>query len=151
MAPVFLKRQPNDDEMLLFPEAAHLEPVPISGEREEEWLAGPVEGELAVDVYETDDEIIVRSAIAGVRPDDLEVFVHNDMLTIRGHRQAECVEEKRHKMLVTECHWGAFSRSLVLPSETDIEGISASIKNGILTVRLPKTERSKRISVREEE
>jgi len=143
--PLKLKKKP-DDETILFPEtdgqAAAAAPA-----SDDAWLGGG-EGQLAVDVYETDAEIVIRSAIAGVQPEDLEVFVHNDMLTIRGNRRPECSETgSRH--LVRECHWGSFSRSLILPAEIDAENIHAELKNGVLTVRLPKIERSKKIQVRE--
>lgn len=145
--PISLKKKP-DDEMVLFPEAADLPPVRERGASDQTWLASHGEGQLAVDVFETDGEIIIRSAIAGVSPEDLEVSVHNDMLTIRGTRQPECIETgSRH--LVRECHWGSFSRSLILPTEIDADAIRAELKNGVLNVRLPKIERSKKIQVRE--
>lgn len=132
---------------MLFPEAENLAPVkPASGD--ESWLGDHGEGQLAVDVYETDGEIVIKSAIAGVQPENLEVFVHNDMLTIRGNRPSECQESGGMRHLVRECHWGSFSRSLILPSEIDAERIQAELKNGVLTVRLPKVERSKKIQVK---
>lgn len=111
------------------------------------WLQMNEEGWLAVDVIDGEKDITVRSPIAGVNPEDLEVFVHNDMLTIRGSR-AEEKHEARGKFVVKECHWGTFSRSLILPSEVDSDNIDASIKNGVLTITLPKMERSRKISVR---
>lgn len=145
---ISLKKQAgdNDDELTLFPEAGHLKP--LGGESGgADWFSGNEEGQLAVDVYDADGEIVIRSPIAGVRPEDLEVFVHNDMLTVRGQRLTE--EEVRGRRVVHECHWGAFSRSIILPAEIDAERISAELKNGVLTVRLPKVERKKKIDVRE--
>src|SRR5262249_19517904 len=113
------------------------------------WLGAEDEGRLAVDVLETEKEIVIKSAIAGVKPEDLEVFVHDDMLTVRGSRHADVHEEKGARHLVRECHWGSFSRSVILPTEIDVEKISATIRDGVLVVRLPKTHRNKRISVRE--
>ncbi|MBI4457598.1 Hsp20/alpha crystallin family protein [Candidatus Uhrbacteria bacterium] len=104
------------------------------------------EGRLAVDVYETDKDIVAVTTIAGVEPENLEVFVHNDLLTIRGRRQNEC---EAGDYLVRECHWGAFSRSLILPTEVDAEAIAATLKNGVLSVRMPKIHRSKRIAIKE--
>lgn len=145
---ISLKRR-EDDEHVLFPEAAHL-PVVETGPRaasDDGFWAGNEDGQLAVDVYETDTELVLRSAIAGVDLEDLEVFLHNDMLTVRGTRKLECEADAR--ALVSECHWGSFSRSVILPTEIDAERIAATLKDGVLTVRMPKVERSKRIRVRE--
>ncbi len=65
------------------------------------------EGELAVDVYQTDSEIVVQSTIAGVKPDDLDISVENDVLTIRGKRESETKEEGKN-YFYQECYWGAF-------------------------------------------
>ncbi|MEY4744835.1 MAG: hypothetical protein RL272_780 [Candidatus Parcubacteria bacterium] len=147
-----LKREPeeNEDEMLLFPEAAHLATVRTAeSPAEDRWLESQEDGRLAVDVLENDKELVITSAIAGVKPENLEVFVHNDMLTIRGKRHADSETEAGAKYLVRECHWGSFSRSVILPMEIDVDAIAATIKDGVLVVRMPKTHRSKRISVRE--
>lgn len=145
---ISLKRRPDeDDELLLFPEAAGMPTLDQRPAQDESWLRHHEEGQLAVDVYETDKELVLRSAIAGVKPENLEVFVHNDMLTVRGKRSVE--EESGARPLVRECHWGSFSRSVILPTEIDVDGITASLKDGVLIVRLPKVERSKRIKVKE--
>jgi len=131
------KTRQNEEDLELFP-----------GKPPEtaDWTAHD-EGELAVDVYDRPNEIVLRSAIAGVKPEDLDVFVHNDMLTVRGTRSYEH-EEHDGNVLVRECHWGGFSRSIILPSEVDADNIAATLKNGVLTVRMPKVERSRRIAVR---
>lgn len=134
----------HNDDLTLFPEAADLPTA--NHDREEEWVA-TADGQLAVDVIDAERDIIIRSPIAGVSHDDLEVFIHNDTLTIRGHRAPE---EVAGRTLVAECHWGAFSRTLILPSEIDGDRIGASLKNGVLTITLPKIERSHRVEVREE-
>lgn len=145
---ISLRKKPDDEEeLLLFPEAAHLHPVKTGHDAEEPWLGGHEEGRLAVDVFETDKELCIKSAIAGVKPEDLEVFVHNDMLTIRGKRTAD--EESGSRHLVRECHWGSFSRSVILPSEVDVDMIAATLKDGVLIVRMPKKHRSKLVSVKE--
>ena len=100
------------------------------------------EGELAVDVYQTDSDIVVQSTIAGVKPEDLDISVENDMLTIRGKRASETKEEGKN-YFYQECYWGAFSRQIILPEEVDPNRIEASMKNGILTIRLPKINRAK--------
>lgn len=100
------------------------------------------EGQLAVDVYQTEDEIIVKTPIAGVRPGDLDISVTDDVLTIKGERKRdEKIEEADY--LVQECYWGSFSRSYILPVVVDAENASASIKDGVLTVTVPKEAKAK--------
>jgi|SRR3989344_1243893 len=100
------------------------------------------EGQLTIDVYQTPLEIIVESAVAGVNPDDMEINVSNDSVTIRGQRRHES-QVQDEDYLYQECYWGKFSRSIILPQEVDPETAVASFKNGILTVRLPKLSREK--------
>ena len=135
----------EEEEFLLFPEAAQKKGS-ASEPNDAHWLSSSEEGRLAVDVHETDTEIVIKTAIAAVKPENLEVFVHNDMLTIRGIRHDDEVSGGR--TLVRECHWGAFSRSIILPTEVDADRIGATLKDGVLIVRMPKTDRSRRIAVR---
>lgn len=108
------------------------------------------EGELKVDVYQKGGNIIVKSTIAGAKPEDIDVSINNDILTIRGKRHHdEDVEDKEY--LHRECYWGAFSRSIILPSEVQKGRIKAIMRRGILTVVLPKTEKKKEIKVKEME
>lgn len=101
-----------------------------------------LEGQLALDMYQTKDNLVVKSTIAGVRPEDIDVTVNDNVLTISGERrQQDEVREKDYYM--QECYWGEFSRSVELPEEFDAEGISAEIKDGILTVVIPKSEKAK--------
>jgi HSP20 family protein len=95
------------------------------------------EGQLSVDVFEEGDTIIVKSTIAGVEPDDIDIAMHDDMLTIRGERKQEH-KQKGRDYFFQECYWGSFSRSIILPVEVDSKKIDATIKNGILTITLPK-------------
>jgi HSP20 family protein len=141
----------QDDDLLLFPEAEHLAPVRVGGSpAAESWLNNvDEEGRLAIDVIETEKEIVIMSPIAGVKPENLEVFMHNDMLTIRGTRHADAHAVSEGKQIVKECHWGSFSRSIILPIEIDADAIAATIRDGVLTVRMPKIERSKRIAVKQ--
>ncbi len=106
------------------------------------------EGQLSVDVYQDKSSIIIKSTIAGVEPDDIDISFHNDMLTIRGERKHDkTVSEDDY--FYKECYWGSFSRSIILPLEVQVEKIKATIKNGILTIVLPKVHHSdgKKISV----
>lgn len=102
------------------------------------WLADEqLDGQLAVDVYETPKTIVIRSAVAGVSPDDIQITVNREVVTIRGKRQkAELPAD--HVMLFQECYWGGFSRTIFLPVEVDADAVDASMTNGILSVTLPK-------------
>lgn len=110
------------------------------------------EGELAVDVYETDDAVVIQSTIAGVRAEDLDITLSGDMLTIKGERKRDLTVPE-HLALYQECFWGPFSRSIILPVEVKFEKIEAKMKNGVLTLLLPKAhkERAKVIEVKDEE
>jgi HSP20 family protein len=98
------------------------------------------EGQLSVDVYQDEDNVIIKSTIAGVEPEDIDVSVDNDMVTIRG-RRARNREIEEEDYFYQECYWGSFSRSIILPVEIRADQIDATIKNGILTVILPKAKK----------
>jgi HSP20 family protein len=119
-------------------------------EGQKDWLDENYEGQLSVDVFGTQDEIVIKSTIAGVKPEDIDISISNDMLTIRGER-AQQEEVGIDEYYYQECYWGGFSRSIILPVEVEGDKVSASLKNGVLTVRLPKARRSKSISVKVKE
>ncbi len=102
----------------------------------------PEEGELAVDVYQTPDTIMVKAMIAGVKPDDLDVSIARDAVTIRGKRKDE-QEIVGDDYFFRELYWGAFSRTILLPEEVEPEEAEATEKNGLLTIRLPKIDKKK--------
>lgn len=116
----------------------------------EDWLDENYEGQLSVDVYSTNKEVIIKSTIAGVKPEDIDISVNNDMLTIRGERHAE-KDEKIEEYFYQECYWGSFSRSIILPTEVDADKVSASFKNGILTIKLIKINKTKSVSIKVKE
>ncbi|MDZ4341432.1 MAG: Hsp20/alpha crystallin family protein, partial [Candidatus Binatia bacterium] len=95
------------------------------------------EGQLTVDVFQDDQNIVVQSTIAGVSPDDLDVSITNDMVTIRGERRQQ-YDIDPEDYFYQECYWGTFSRSIILPVEIDADRAEAKIKNGVLTIRIPK-------------
>ena len=97
---------------------------------------GP-EGHLVIDVFEKNNEIIVQSAIAGVREKDIDISLSKDALTIKGIRN-KLEETNSHDYLHQEIHWGQFSRSIILPTEIDVDQAKATVKNGLLTIRLSK-------------
>lgn len=115
-----------------------------------DWLEENYEGQLSVDVYGTEDEVVIKSTIAGVKSEDIDISIHNDMLTIRGERTQE-TEQKIDESYYQECYWGGFSRSIILPVEVDSDRVSANLKNGVLTIRLPKTRKTKSISIKVKE
>ncbi len=95
------------------------------------------EGHLIVDVYQNSQEIIVQSAIAGVKGENIDLAIAKDAVTIKGFRERpESVNPQ--DCLHQELHWGAFSRSVILPADINVDQAKASIKNGLLTIRLPK-------------
>lgn len=98
------------------------------------------EGELTVDVYQNSDMIIVKSMIAGVRPEDLDVTITRDMVTIRGKREEERVANE-DDYFVRELYWGSFSRTIQLPEEIDVDEAEAIEKHGLLILRLPKLDK----------
>ncbi|MBM2820612.1 MAG: hypothetical protein HW405_372 [Candidatus Berkelbacteria bacterium] len=100
------------------------------------------EGQLAVDVYQTDDSVILKAPIAGVKPEDLEISITDEVVTIRGERKEEG-EITRENYLCQECYWGSFSRAYVLPVEVIGDKAQAALKNGILTITIPKQEKTK--------
>jgi HSP20 family protein len=120
-------------------------------EDEKAWLATEYEeGQLSIDVYQTPGSIIVKSTIAGVKPEDIDISINNDMLTIRGKREMqEKIENDNY--LFRECYWGSFSRSIILPMEVVPEKIEAFLENGVLTVTLPKAKSAKQISIKVKE
>lgn len=117
----------------------------------EAWLNfGEEEGQLSVDIYQTDDELVVKSTIAGATSKDIEISLVDDMLTIRGRRELS-EEVPNDAYLYRECYWGKFSRTIVLPVEVRGEKVVASFQNGVLTIVLPKSKHSKRTSIKVKE
>lgn len=108
------------------------------------------EGQLSIDVYQTPDKLVMVSTIAGVRPEDIDISINNDMLTIRGQRKMP-YDIKDEDYLYKECYWGPFSRSIILPVEIKTEQIEAAIENGVLTINLPKAQNAKAISIKVKE
>lgn len=95
------------------------------------------EGELAVDVYQTADAIIVKALVAGIQPATIDISLTREMLTISGVREDEReVEEDNY--FQRELYWGSFSRTILLPEEVEVDMAEATEKHGILMIRLPK-------------
>jgi len=120
-------------------------PFAVAREDKEKWFEA--EGELAIDVYQTENELVIQSAIAGVKPENLDILIEQDIITIKGSREKP---EDGGAYFSQECYWGPFSRKVILPVEIDPNRIEATMKEGILTIRLPKIlrERKRKIVVR---
>jgi HSP20 family protein len=118
-------------------------PVTSNGE---EWMSD-FEGQLNIDMYQTKDNVIIKSTIAGVKPEDIDITVANDMVTIKGARRKE-ENIAQDDYFYQECYWGNFSRSVIIPVDIDSEQIEADLKDGILTVIIPKAAKAKTKKVR---
>jgi HSP20 family protein len=102
----------------------------------------PTDGQLAVDVYRTPEEIVIKTMIAGVRPDDLDINITRSMVTIRGKRE-EAREVRDNDYFFRELYWGTFSRTISLPEEIEVEDAEAIEKHGLLIIRLPKIDKAR--------
>jgi HSP20 family protein len=113
----------------------------------QDWLSQPEEGRLAIDVFRDRDTLVIRTPIAGVEVDDLDIAVDGDLLTIRGKRQAPSPLHEED-WFYRECYWGPFSRSVILPIDVIPNEVQASLKQGILDIRLPIREQGRAITIR---
>ena len=156
--PVYSQQEPVEAEELVTEdqEDEAMEPVEVETETEtesqspepvqakennEDWL-NDFEGQLNIDMYQTKDNVIIKSTIAGVRPEDIDITVANDMLTIRGSRnKEEAIAQDDY--FYQECYWGNFSRSVIIPIDIESEHIEADLKDGILTIVIPKAAKAK--------
>mgnify|MGYP001602716388 FL=1 len=141
----FSKSKNNKQNLKPTEEKTKVEPTP-------EELPSDEEGQLTIDVYQTDSDIVIKSTIAGVKPEDIDISITNNMVTIKGRRiKDEKVSTENY--YYQELYWGSFSRSVILPIDIDTDRAKASMKDGILTIRLPKTEKlkTKTIKVRQVE
>ena len=104
------------------------------------------EGELTVDVYQTINEIVIQAAVAGIKPEELDISVEDDMLIIKGNRNNPS-EDKDRNYFFKECYWGSFSRRIIIPDEIDPSRINASMKEGVLMIRIPRIIREPKKSI----
>lgn len=139
MEPLNIEGNENDSQPL------HIELAKAGSSLEKKMVEGGSvydedEGQLAIDVYQTDDAIVVESTVAGAKKEDLDIFVTPDSVTIKGRR------ERQNKIgdedyFYQECYWGKFARSVILPQEVDPEKATSTFKNGVLVIKLPKVKR----------
>lgn len=123
------------------PQEGEVDPVSVHGEKESpvnqsENLFNKPEGELVVDVFETNKEFVVLTAIAGVQVEDLDIAVQEDMMIIKGQRANP--NEGSGKYFYQECYWGSFQKKIVLPTNINTKLADAQINKGILTIKIPK-------------
>ena len=111
--------------------------MPARGARYDAKASEEPQGELAVDVYQTQDAIVVKALVAGVQPASIDISLTREMLTLTGTREDER-EVDEGGYFQRELYWGSFSRTILLPEEVDVDLAEASEKHGVLMIRLPK-------------
>jgi HSP20 family protein len=134
----------EDEDAILEPEV-NIKPSKMSSQIFEKDFEE--EAQLTVDVYHTQTEIIIKTMVAGVKPDDLDVFITRDSVTIRGKRSEDRTisdDEYVHR----ELYWGAFTRTISLPEEVDVDGAEAVEKHGMLILHLPKLDKNRSTKLR---
>lgn len=124
----------DDDAPVAAPDDQAGQPVAPQDEWDEE---DAIQGQLAVDVYETKERLVVKARTAGVNKGDLDVSIADNTLTIRGTLSAGA-EEEVENYFAQECYWGEFSRSIALPVPVKEEEIEAMLKDGVLTISFTK-------------
>lgn len=133
--------QPAPQPRRTQPQAAA--PAPMMPHEEEV----PADGQLPVDVYQTPNEIVIRTFIAGVRPDDINVSISRDMVVLEGSR-TESQNISDSDFFHQELFWGSFSRTILLPQEVDVDAATAGAKDGLLTLILPKLDKARQTKLR---
>ncbi len=103
--------------------------------------------QLTVDVYQNNDEIVIRALVAGVRPEDLDIAITRDMVTISGKR-VDQKEVSEDGYVYQELYWGSFARTIVLPAEIDVDMAEAAEKHGLLSIKLPKINKDRQTKLK---
>ena len=124
-------------------------PLKVAGRKQNRAIEEsiPEEGELTVDVYQTPDDIVIKTIVAGVKPEDLDISITRDMVTIRGARQ-ETREVEDGDYFHKELYWGSFSRTILLPQEIDVDAAEAIERHGLLTLKLPKLDKTRQTKLK---
>jgi len=100
------------------------------------------EGELTVDVYQTATEVVIQTMVAGVKPEDLNISITREIVTIKGRRERPN-DAGDANYVNKELYWGAFSRTMMLPAEVEVDQAEAIERHGLMTIRLPKTDKER--------
>jgi len=111
------------------------------------WIAPASAAGMALDVYETKEQVVIKAALPGVKPEETEVTITGDTLTIRGESKEEKeIEEENY--IRKERHFGSFARSVTLPAGLEADKAEATFENGVLTLKIPKSEQVKPKSIK---
>ena len=105
------------------------------------------DAELTVDGYQMPDKVVVKSLVAGVKPEDLDVTIARDAITIRGRREAHS-EVHEDNYIHKELYWGSFSRTIILPVEVEPEEAEAVERHGLLIITIPKIDKGRQAKVK---
>ncbi len=142
----------DDEEREVPPPPQH--PLEAHGNRpalrnsgQTEWTEPEEHEELSIDVYQTENYVVIKALIAGVVPNNLDIALTRDMVTIKGTREDE-KESTEDGYFQRELYWGSFSRTILLPEEVDVEAAEATEKHGVLMIRLPKVNKSKQTKLK---
>lgn len=109
------------------------------------------EGQLAVDVYETNSDFVIVTAIAGVSSKEIDIFVEKDMLIIKGERPNPEGSLEKKNYFYQECYWGPFSRKILLPEDVDSSQIKAEMEKGVLVIKIPRIQKTEKRKVQIQE
>lgn len=126
------------------------EKLPGKGDKKSgnEWMEEENEElELTVDVFQTPTDIVLQTMVAGVKPEDLDITIARDMITIKGKREEnKNIDEENY--FVKELYWGKFSRTVLLPQEVEPEEVEATEKHGLLTIKIQKVDKEKKTNIK---
>jgi len=136
-----------DDETPATPAPTRKESRPHGSPSPLEDDISEMEGQLPVDVHQTGNDIIIRAFVAGVRPDELNISISRDRVEIEGSRM-EREQVSGPDYFTRELFWGSFARTIMLPQEVDVESSSASAKDGLLTLILPKLDKARQTKLK---
>ncbi len=138
----------SDDEIEEETEDEEIEEVKEIDERKDKNIGDDdSDGQLAVDVYQTQSDIIIKTMVAGIRPEDLDISITRDMVTIKGSREDNTsIDDEDY--FQRELFWGSFSRTILLPQEIEIEEAEAIERHGLLTIKLPKINKDRQTKLR---
>jgi len=120
----------------------------VEENKEKSFADDDSDGQLAVDVYQTQSDIIIKTMAAGIRPEDLDISITRDMITIKGNREDNSINIDDEDYFHRELFWGSFSRTILLPQEIEIEEAEATERHGLLTIKLPKINKDRQTKLR---